>query len=60
MLNYNGEEHNLVQRKNRKDIQVREQQFFDWLLKGDKPPKWISEGIRAIDKGNDRGLELVQ
>ncbi len=60
MLNYNGEEHNLVQRKNRKDIQVREQQFFDWLLKGDKPPKWISEGIPAIDKGNDRGLELVQ
>ncbi|GAB3428358.1 alpha/beta hydrolase family protein [Niabella aquatica] len=60
MLNYNGEEHNLVQRKNRKDIQVREQQFFDWLLKGDKPAKWLLEGVPAIDKGNNRGLELAQ
>lgn len=58
MLNYNGEAHNLVERKNRKDIQVREQQFFDWLLKGDKAPKWITEGIPAIEKGKDWGLEV--
>lgn len=57
MLNYNGEEHNLVQRKNRKDIQIREQQYFDWLLKGAKPAKWLTEGIKAIDKGTDMGLE---
>ena len=36
MLNYNGEAHNLVQRQNRKDIQIREQQFFDYYLKGAK------------------------
>ena len=59
MLNYNGEAHNLVQRKNRKDIQIREQQYFDWLLKGEKPAKWITEGVPAIKKGKDWGLELV-
>ncbi|MBL7738969.1 MAG: S9 family peptidase [Chitinophagaceae bacterium] len=58
MLNYNGEAHNLVERKNKKDIQVREQQYFDWLLKGEKPPKWIVEGIPAVKKGKDWGLEL--
>lgn len=58
MLNYNGEAHNLVQRKNRKDIQIRQQQFFDWLLKGAKPAKWITEGVPAVKKGKDWGLEI--
>lgn len=58
MLNYNGEAHNLIERKNRLDIQIREQQFFDWLLKGEKAPKWITEGVRAIDKGRTWGLEV--
>lgn len=57
LLNYNGEEHNLMQRKNRKDIQIREQQFFDWLLKGERPPRWLSEGIPATMKGKIWGLE---
>jgi dipeptidyl aminopeptidase/acylaminoacyl peptidase len=57
MLNYNGEAHNLVERKNRKDIQIREQQFFDWLLKGEKPPRWITDGVPAVDKGKDWGLD---
>lgn len=59
LLNYNGEAHNLVERKNRKDIQIREQQYFDWLLKGEKPAKWITEGVPAVKKGKDWGLELV-
>ncbi len=59
MLNYNGEEHNLEERKNRKDIQIRQQQFFDWLLKGEKPAKWLVEGVPAVNKGLDWGLELV-
>ena len=58
MLNYNGEAHNLVERKNRKDISMREQQYFDWLLKGEKPPKWITEGVPAVKKGKDWGLEV--
>lgn len=59
LLNYNGEAHNLRERKNQKDISIREQQFFDWLLKGDKPPRWITAGIPAIQKGKEWGLELV-
>jgi acetyl esterase/lipase len=57
LLNYNGEQHNLVERRNRKDIQIREQQFFDWLLKGAHPAKWITEGVPATKKGKDWGLE---
>lgn len=56
MLNYNGEAHNLVERRNRKDIQVREQQFFDWLLKGEKPTRWLTEGVPATEKGREWGL----
>jgi len=59
MLNYNGEAHNLVERKNKKDIQIREQQYFDWLLKGEHPPAWITEGVPAVKKGKDWGLELT-
>jgi dipeptidyl aminopeptidase/acylaminoacyl peptidase len=59
MLNYNGEAHNLVERKNRKDIQLREQQYFDWLLKGERPAQWITEGVPAVDKGKDWGFEMI-
>jgi dienelactone hydrolase len=58
LLSYNGEAHNLVERRNRKDIQIREQQYFDWLLKGDKPPVWITVGVPATLKGIDYGLEI--
>ena len=50
MLNYNGEAHNLIERKNRKDLSIREQQFFDWILKDEKPAKWITEGVPAVRK----------
>jgi dipeptidyl aminopeptidase/acylaminoacyl peptidase len=58
LLSYNGEAHNLVERRNRKDIQIREQQYFDWLLKGDRPPEWITEGVPATLKGIDWGLQI--
>jgi len=51
MLNYNGEAHNLMERKNRKDIQIKEQQYFDWLLKDAPAPKWITDGVPAVMKG---------
>lgn len=57
LLNYNGEAHNLVERRNRKDISIREQQFFDWLLRGEKPTRWLTDGIPATLKGKDWGLE---
>ena len=56
MLNYNNEAHNLVERKNRKDISIREQQFFDWMLKGEKPAPWLAEGVPAVMKGRTLGL----
>jgi dienelactone hydrolase len=57
MLNYNGEAHNLIERKNRKDIQIREQQFFDWQLKGELPARWLTDGVPAVNKGKDWGLD---
>ena len=56
MLVYNNEAHNLVERKNRKDIQIREQQFFDHYLKGAPMPTWMSNGVPALMKGRDWGL----
>ncbi len=58
MLNYNGDEHNLMLRQNRKDIQIREQQFFDHFLKGAPAPNWMKKGIPATEKGIDWGFEL--
>ena len=55
MLQYNGEAHNLKERRNRKDITKRLQQFFDHYLKGDPMPRWMEEGIPAIRKGQDFG-----
>lgn len=57
MLNYNGDAHNLMQRQNRKDIQIRQQQFFDHYLKGAPAPKWLSKGVPATDKGRDWGFD---
>ena len=57
MLQYNGEDHNLVERKNRKDLSVRLSQFFDYYLKGAKPAHWIKEGLPAIEKGRSWGLQ---
>jgi dipeptidyl aminopeptidase/acylaminoacyl peptidase len=58
LLVYNNEAHNLIERKNRKDIQICEQQFFDWKLKGDKPASWLTEGVPATQKGIDWGLKV--
>jgi dipeptidyl aminopeptidase/acylaminoacyl peptidase len=60
LLNYNGEAHNLVERKNRKDLSIREQQFFDWRLKGAKPAPWIEGGVPAIMKGKEWGLKIAE
>ncbi len=56
LLVYNNELHNLSERRNKKDIQIRQQQFFDYYLKNEPMPKWMSEGIPAIMKGRTMGL----
>ncbi|MDB5230719.1 MAG: acylaminoacyl-peptidase [Chitinophagaceae bacterium] len=58
LLDYNNEAHNLVERRNRKDIQIREQQYFDWLLKGEQAPHWITGGVPATMKGRDWGFNV--
>ncbi|PWN70104.1 S9 family peptidase [Chryseobacterium phosphatilyticum] len=59
LLNYNGDDHNLIKRQNRKDIQIREQQFFDYYLKDAKAPVWMTKGIPATQKGKNWGFELT-
>lgn len=58
MLVYNGEDHNIVQRKNRKDFTIRLSQFFDHYLKGAPMPVWMATGVPAVDKGRTMGLEI--
>jgi len=58
LLVYNGEDHNLVQRKNRKDLSIRLSQFFDHYLKGAPMPVWMESGIPATEKGRTMGLEI--
>ena len=55
MLQYNGEAHNLKERRNRKDITVRLQQFFDHYLKGDPMPEWMKNGVPMTRKGQELG-----
>jgi dipeptidyl aminopeptidase/acylaminoacyl peptidase len=58
LLVYNEEDHNLVQRKNRKDLSVRLSQFFDHYLKGAPAPVWMTNGVKSVDKERTLGLEI--
>ncbi len=55
MLQYNGEDHNLVERRNRKDLSIRLGQFFDHFLKNAPAAPWIKDGVPATMKGIDWG-----
>ncbi|WP_128544611.1 S9 family peptidase [Larkinella soli] len=50
MLVYNGEDHNLTQRHNAKDLSIRMYQFFDHYLKNAPLPAWMKEGRTAVEK----------
>ncbi len=60
MLQYNGEDHNLVERKNRKDLSVRLAQFFDYWLKDAAAADWIKQGVPATQKGISWGLQVSE
>ena len=60
LLQYNDEDHNLVERRNRKDLSIRLSQFFDHYLKGAPAAKWIREGVPATLKGIDWGTEVEE
>jgi hypothetical protein len=57
MLNYNNDAHNLKAESwgNRMDLSIRLGEFFDYYLKDKPMPKWMKEGIPAINKGKDFG-----
>lgn len=60
MLNYNGEDHNLMKNANRMDLSVRMRQFFDYYLLEAPMPVWLKEGIPAVEKGKAFGFELEE
>lgn len=51
LLNYNDDDHNLMQNANRIDLSIRMRQFFDYYLNGQEAPQWLLEGIPAVVKG---------
>ena len=57
MLNYNGDQHNLMKMANRIDLSKRMFGFFNHYLKGKPQPLWMKEGIPAVDKGKIYGYE---
>lgn len=56
LIQYNGEDHGLTERRNRKDWSIRLAQFFGYYLKGEPPARWIRDGVPATLKGVDWGL----
>ncbi len=57
MLNYNGEPHWPLKWANRLDFNRRLFQFFEHYLKDEPMPRWMADGVPAIHKGLDSGLE---
>lgn len=60
LLEYNNEAHNLMERRNRKDLSIRLQQFFDHYLQGAPMPAWMKTGIPIQRKGQYFGYELTE
>ncbi len=60
LLNYNGDEHNLMKMANRRDLSIRMRQFFDHYLQNQPAPRWLTEGIPAVKKGKELRYELDQ
>ena len=60
LLEYNDEAHNLVERRNCKDLSIRLQQFFDHYLQGAPEPVWMQSGIPYARKGNYFATELAE
>jgi dipeptidyl aminopeptidase/acylaminoacyl peptidase len=60
LLNYNEADHWPLKVRDKEDFQIRMAQFFDHYLKDAPMPKWMKEGIPAVEKGVDLGYELVE
>lgn len=55
LLNYTGEPHWPSRMANRIDFQKRMFQFFHHYLQGAPMPKWMSEGVPAVDRDFELG-----
>ena len=55
LLNYTGEPHWPTRIANRVDFQRRMFQFFNHYLKNQKMPKWMSEGVPAVEQPFELG-----
>lgn len=60
LLNYNEADHWPTKLRDKEDFQKRLAQFFEHYLKEKPMPKWMKNGIPAVDKGNEMGYELVE
>ena len=60
LLNYNGDDHNLMKNANRIDLSIRMRQFFDYYLLDEPMPLWLKEGIPAVEKGKAFKLNTVE
>jgi dipeptidyl aminopeptidase/acylaminoacyl peptidase len=60
LLNYNEADHWPTVVRDKYDFQVRLAQFFDHYLKEKPMPQWMKEGVPAVEKGLNMGLELSE
>ena len=59
MLNYNGDGHGVTKRANKVDFAIRMYQFFDHYLKDEPAPEWMINGVPAVEKGLNDGLQFI-
>jgi dipeptidyl aminopeptidase/acylaminoacyl peptidase len=53
LLSYPDEPHHLRQQANQIDFQRRMKEYFDHHLKGAAAPRWMTEGLRFLDRGRE-------
>jgi dipeptidyl aminopeptidase/acylaminoacyl peptidase len=58
LLQYDGQRHGMEDIDSYKDYVFRMLQFFNYFLKGDRAPLWLSKGIPAKLKGKESGFKL--
>ena len=54
LLNYNGEPHNLANRRAARDFSVRMFQFFEHHLRDKPAPEWMEKGVPYLDRDKEK------
>lgn len=57
LLQYDNSGHTLIGDSKGEDFTIRQQQFFDYYLKSNAPPLWMTQGISVEYKGLKSGFE---